>query len=387
MRNKSYLFLLVFLFLFGALQSCKQANNTIKVTNSSPLLRKNELVSIGIKNLQIASNQLQVFEATTGTEVISQLVDTNQDSIFDEIIFQSDFQVNETKKFEIREGNSTLKSESRTFARFVPERIDDFAWENDKVAFRVYGPKAQQLALDGKKGGTLSSGVDCWLKKVDYPIIDKWYAGFVKEKGYYHKDHGEGLDNYHVGISRGCGGTGVMLNGELISSLNYTNYNILCNGPLKTEFELAYAPYKVGNTMVTEHKTVSIVNGENFTKFTIKVNGSDTLTTGITLHDKLGEISIDTTGAWISYWSPHFGEELGNSVIAHPKYFAGYSKIESDTKDKSHILMHLKVIDGKVEFYSGFTWTGSKQFKNKTEWEEHLNYFSKRFTLPALIVD
>ncbi len=27
-----------------------------------------------------------------------------------------------------------------TFCRFVPERSDDFAWENDNVAFRVYGP-------------------------------------------------------------------------------------------------------------------------------------------------------------------------------------------------------------------------------------------------------
>lgn len=24
--------------------------------------------------------------------------------------------------------------------RFVPERMDDFAFENDKVAFRIYGP-------------------------------------------------------------------------------------------------------------------------------------------------------------------------------------------------------------------------------------------------------
>ncbi|MFP3822536.1 DUF4861 family protein, partial [Bacillus sp. SIMBA_008] len=49
-----------------------------------------------------------------------------------------------------------------TYARFVPERIDDFAWENERVAFRTYGPEAQRLVDEGKEGGTLSSGIDIW---------------------------------------------------------------------------------------------------------------------------------------------------------------------------------------------------------------------------------
>ena len=28
----------------------------------------------------------------------------------------------------------------RVFGRFVPERKDDFAWENEYAAFRMYGP-------------------------------------------------------------------------------------------------------------------------------------------------------------------------------------------------------------------------------------------------------
>jgi hypothetical protein len=63
------------------------------------------------------------------------------------------------------------------FGRFVPEREDDFAWENDKVAFRIYGPSS------GGKGPV--SGVDPWFKKVDYSIIDKWYAGFLEGISYH----------------------------------------------------------------------------------------------------------------------------------------------------------------------------------------------------------
>jgi len=50
----------------------------------------------------------------------------------------------------------------RTFCRFVPERADDFAWENDQIAFRAYGPAARNKPEN--------SGFDCWLKRVDYPM-------------------------------------------------------------------------------------------------------------------------------------------------------------------------------------------------------------------------
>ena len=56
----------------------------------------------------------------------------------------------------------------RAYARLVPERKDDLAWENDKVAFRVYGP-----AL---RSGPEDSGIDVWCKRVARPVIDKWYV-------------------------------------------------------------------------------------------------------------------------------------------------------------------------------------------------------------------
>lgn len=379
--------LFISISLICALFACTEEKHSISVTNPSDFDRNNETITVDIKNLKLPFSEVNLVETKSGIEIRSQIVDSDKDALVDRIIFQCDFNSNETKQFTFKNGGSTLApNKVKTFARFAPERIDDFAWENDKVAFRVYGPTAQQLANDGKKNGTLSSGVDCWLKKVDYPIIDKWYAGFVKQKGYYHKDHGEGLDNYHVGPSRGCGGSGVMSDAKLISSLNYTDYNIITNGPLKTEFELEYAPYKAADKVIKESKTVSIVLGENFTKYVIDVEGTDTLTTGITLHDNLGITSVDTNACWINYWSPHFGEELGTSIVVNPRYFAGYSKIESDVKDESHILLHLKAIDGKVEYYSGFTWSGSEQFSGNVEWGKYLSSFATKITSEDLIL-
>jgi hypothetical protein len=103
------------------------------------------------------------------------------------------------------------------YGRFVPEREDDFTWENDKVAFRVYGPSS------GGKGSV--SGVDPWFKKVDYSIIDKWYANFLQDIS-YHEDHGEGYDIYHVGPSRGVGGTAIWVDGVAYAAAMFKSYEV-----------------------------------------------------------------------------------------------------------------------------------------------------------------
>jgi pectinesterase len=56
---------------------------------------------------------------------------------------------------------------AKVFARYVPERLDDFAWENDKIGHRTYGPAL--AAPDESKTGKeifVASGLDVWCKRV-----------------------------------------------------------------------------------------------------------------------------------------------------------------------------------------------------------------------------
>ncbi|MCW3805642.1 DUF4861 family protein [Plebeiibacterium marinum] len=386
MKNQFYYILFAVLLL--VLSSCTSNDNgmVVSVSNSLDVDRTVETVRVELcESLSVATGVV-VIDKASNVEIQSQLVDKDKDNVFEAILFQVKLSANESRDFVIKEGVSSVKpSEVKTYARFVPERTDDFTWENDKVAFRVYGPTAQRMVEEGQEGGTLSGGVDCWLKKVDYSIINKWYKGNDENPGYYHIDHGEGLDNYHVGPSLGCGGTGVMIDGELVTSLNYTGYNVLSNGPVETAFELAYAPFGSEKKQVSQSKTGIINLGNNFTKFVIEVKGADTLTTGVTLHENQGVTGVDSVACWGDYWSPHFGEEIGNAIVVDPKYYAGYSKVVSNEKDKSHLLMHLKVIDGKVEYYTGFAWSGSKQFKGQKEWEAYLSKFARQISNPLKI--
>ena len=143
-----------------------------------------------------------------------------------------------------------------TFARFVPERADDFAWENDLIAFRTYGPALRAGAED--------SGMDCWLKRVSYPILDRWYAG--ERKGFsYHKDHGEGYDPYHVGASRGCGGLALWKDGRMVTSDTFIAWRILEQTRERTVFELDYVyPADGAAVPISETKRITIRLGEPF---------------------------------------------------------------------------------------------------------------------------
>ncbi|MGH8080940.1 MAG: DUF4861 family protein, partial [Lysobacter sp.] len=147
-------------------------------------------------------------------------------------------------------------AQTRTIAygRYVPERKDDFAWENDRIAFRVYGPA---LAADGE----ISSGIDVWAKRVRTPVIDRWYA-----TGDYHADHGEGLDFYKVGPSRGCGGIALRDGNAFVASGNYVQWRRLAAGPLRVVFELDYAAWGPTGAQVIETKRISLDAGSNFSR-------------------------------------------------------------------------------------------------------------------------
>jgi len=177
--NKNPHLFFALLFVFGVV-SCNSESigYNISITNPSSLKRESETIEIHFSQLAGLStentDQICIIDHS-GKKLLTQLVDHNFDSMADYLIFQADFNARETRQFTLRPncGDEAASEDSiKTFCRFVPERIDDFAWENDRVAFRTYGPKCQQMFEAGTPGGLISSGIDCWLKRVEYPSYD-----------------------------------------------------------------------------------------------------------------------------------------------------------------------------------------------------------------------
>lgn len=362
----------------------------IVVENKLKFERK-EIVSIHLdkKCLATIKNYSELLvKDQKGNLLVTQLIDNNTDGTPDELLFQAAVPANSKVVYTLFTDSSLTvpKSTVTTYARFIPERIDDFAWENDKVAFRTYGPEAQRLVEEGKEGGTLSSGIDLWLKKVNYSIIDSWYAKNVTAPGYYHIEHGEGYDPYHVGSSRGTGGTGIWEKDSLHISKNYTKYRIIATGLLRTIFELDYAPWsKYG---VTETKRISLDLGSNFSKFENTISSSTPIpnyTIGITLHQEKGTVNIDAKKGIFRHWEPIDDSFVGEGIVIDPKSVKSAMDYRSKAADQSQILVVTSPKNNTSIYYVGFAWTGSGQVESVQDWDTMLEKQMQIIQNPLLV--
>ena len=365
------------------------SNQQIIVKNTMDTDRSFETVSINLASVSLGNKKgrMVIIDSETQSELTSQQVDTDGDGIMDAILFQPQISANSERTFEIGFSESRLTQESlpACYSRFVPERTDDYAWENNRVAFRTYGPTAQKMVEDGVQGGTLSSGIDAWLKRVDYPIINKWYYKTTKGTGSYHEDTGEGLDNFHVGASRGVGGIAKKMDTSYYSSKNFTAWKTLSTGPIRTSFILNYADWNANGTIISEEKMISLDYGSNLSKFEIKLKGTDTISAGLTLHEKLGEIGVNQENGWISYWEPFFGSELGTAIVVTNSTMTSNNHYLTTNKDESNLYVDMTTENDKVVYYAGFGWEKSGQFSSKSEWESYLNAFAERLKNPLQV--
>lgn len=382
MRNTYTLVCLLSLVLIASCSSEKKPK-TLVVKNTLRIERSSETVELSKETLGVTDlATVGLKDVSSGTLQVTQLVDNDGDGSMDVLLFQPKMKPSSEAKFEVVTITEAEQPESKLvcYSRFVPERTDDYTWENDKVAFRVYGPVAQQIQESGEPGGTLSSGVDAWLKRVSYPIINKWYKKNDIRPGAYHEDSGDGLDNFHVGVSRGVGGIAVRNNGEFYYSKNYTKWRTITTGSLRTSFYLEYETWDAGGKMIKESKIITLDKGSNLSKFETTIEGSNEISAGLTLHEKDGKVSSGK--GWVSYWQPHPESEIGCAIVADKKTFSGYEKYDVEAKDLSNAYAHLNVNNNKVTYYAGFAWSKSKQFPTTKSWEAYLDSFSEKIDNP-----
>jgi len=382
---------IVVLLLSSTLFSYAQKSKSITISNPLKMDREFETVELSKNALGLKpSDVLEKYgirEVGTTTFFISQCVDENGDGITDLLLFQPKIKASASKKYELVLNNDTKTKEAIAYcySRFVPERTDDYAWENNKVAFRTYGPVAQKMTEDKVKGGTLTSGIDAWLKRVEYPVINKWYEKYTNGTGTYHKDTGEGLDNFHVGDSRGIGGVAVKIDTNYYYSKNFISWKTITTGPLRTSFVLTYADWDAYGNKITEVKHISLDYGSFLSKFEIEVSGTNTISTGITLHNNDGKTEGNLKAGWIDYWQPIDDSELGTGIVFPKDAAISFEKYVVAKKDLCNLYVNLNVTDNKVVYYTGFGWKKQGEFTTKEAWEKYLGQYATKINNPFVI--
>ena len=315
----------------------------------------------------------------------------NKGVAYGDLIFQHDFAAGEkSATFTVEKTEAVAPVfPSKVFARFVPERLDDFAWENDKLAHRTYGPAL--AAPDEPKRGKevlVTSGLDIWSKRVSYPIVDRWYN---KGHDHYHHDEGEGMDMYNVGTSRGCGGTGVWDGQKLYVGRNYKTWNVIANGPIRAIFELTYDAWDANGVKVSEVKRFTVDAGRNFDQidstFTFE-GGAKEITVAIGLNknsaDRGQEPKIEVTkneaaGSLAQWEIQKTNGSLGEAIIV-PAAFAGFAE------DNVNQLVLAKAVSGQpVRYYVGGGWTKGGDFSSQEDWNAYVAACSARAKSPVKV--
>jgi pectinesterase len=381
---KTSLFI-VFAVLFGVSTMFTQQKQVIvRVKNPSGFNRQGEIVSVRWEEMRalfptLDPGRISVHEMKSSIDLVYQVVPHAGSGAPEKLLFQSDFNASEVKDFRISQSSEKHEFKSLTDARFVPPR-EDLAWENDRIAFRMYGPP---LAKEGS-----NNGIDVWTKRVRSLIVEKWYEGEEQKPPIsYHEDHGEGADYFSVGSSLGVGACALLKGDSLYQPGVFQKHRIISTGPLQAIFELTYNPVLYEGKKITEVMRITLSAGVNLNKIDVTFSagsekGKAAFATGI-VKRKGTKTTADQNNGWTSLWGlTTENEEIGylGTGIVIPG-----ARVKEMKENAIHALIVGNVELGKtLTYYAGAGWTRSGDFSSEADWNKYLSTFAQKVRSPLV---
>lgn len=394
---------------------------TLTVKNSLKSARAGEMVEVPFEQVKkkLGGAEQVVVTDADGREIPSQVTYDGK------LIFQVGVAAKGKSVYYAKAG-TPQNYETKVYGRQYRERKDDFAWENDLVAFRCYGPALQ-------RSGERAWGYDIWNKRTSKLILDQRFAmeldadmskvcnklrkmgqGDLADDIYnaisYHVDHGNGMDCYKVGPTLGCGTAALLTNGgkDIAYPRCYVSYEILDRGPLRFTARLAYGKEKIEGQEVTEVRIISLDAGSHMNKAVVTYEGLNVampVATGIIVHNE------NPTAYVLNAQSGYMGyEDLGDPNQYKEKYrakqnkdfgkiYAGavypqkvnevkYQEGQNLPGASGHILGVSTYNPGtSYTYYFGSAWSRNPEtsFQSLTDWEAYLSSFAQKVRTPLKV--
>jgi len=334
---------------------------SVMLINPTRLDRKGEVVSISWEMLLhkyplLNPHQLRVTEALNGNVLPIQIEYNGADRPLN-LLVQVDLAAKQRKRLLISAGASEPVS-SKTYGRFVPERKDDFAWENDRIAFRMYGKALEKTPKE------MAYGIDVWVKRTDRLVINERY-----KRGNYHEDQGDGMDYYHVGRTLGAGNCAPLWGDGICYDGTYARWRVLDNGPLRTTFQLEYDAWLVGPDSVTVTKIISLDAGSDFNRIAVVYRSptrySFPVAAGIVKRKEPGGIFRNSEKeGWMGYWEP----EHGKDGITGVGVFVGGKASAFQERTDQYLLVLPTASGHSFTYYAGACWDRAGVYTEAQHW-------------------
>lgn len=381
-------FTLMLSFLVATLTAWAQDQGVqVHVSNPSTLPRNGELAEVPWNQLirfapSLTPSALAAEDSSTGNVLPSQVIDMDADGTPELLLVRVDIPPGRSIAFRIVPSSAPRAAlPSLTDARFVPPR-EDLAWENDRIAFRMYGPA---LAKE------VDNGIDVWTKRVRSLIVQKWYkAAETAPPGHdpYHEDHGEGADYFSVGRSLGAGACALISGDSLMQPGVFAGHRIIATGPLRAMFELSYNPVQYGTRKVRQKMRISIDAGANLNRIEVLFDADGLpaqvpFAAGIVKRKGVTPYA-DSGNCYASLWGLTTDrpeeEYLGTGVVMPGSTF----RCIRETRD--HVLLVGSATFGiPAIYYAGAGWTRSRDYETEKDWYSYLRDFSLKANSPLTI--
>lgn len=371
-------FLKLFLLAFLGNACIVMAQNGIKIsiTNPGNDNRKEVVVAIPWKDIvrlqpNIDTVNLLVYQKSNSTEIPYQLEHKGKKQV-QNLLVQVSLPAKQTVLLELKKGKPATYT-VKTYARFVPERKDDFAWENDKIAFRMYGKALEQTREN-------AHGIDVWAKRTAKMVINDRY-----KLNKYHIDNGDGLDYYHVGATLGAGNIAPYLADSVWYLGNYTSYKILDNGPLRSTFQLFYDEATAGGLKIKTTKNISIDAGSQMNKieniYTYNSNTDLPVAIGFITRNEPEKITLTDANGTVGYWEPEHGKDgitgVGAILPVKPVKYV---------REKKQLLAISSVKSNQpMVYYAGAAWNKAGEITTSEQWFNYLKNFKNSLAQPLKV--
>lgn len=347
---------------------------TIDIANSADIDR-NEIIEVNLDDIMVADTDTHfVLRDENDREIAYQL------TYDDKLIFPLEIKANSTARVRVTQGRPA-PVDTVACGAFYPERKDDLAWENDRAAYRAYGPALQA-------SGEQAYGYDIWTKSVAEPVVKRRYIEALTIDKNFHEDHGDGMDAYTVGPTLG-GGTAALIDslGNIVYPWCFSNYEILDNGPLRFTTRLTYGS--------GESRVITLDAGEYLNRTEVCFAGtpaSTSIAPGIVIHRQNPDgYVLSPENGYMAYADLTDNADNGNGII-----YIGVVAPQADTMMNvaletpagdaiGHILAKTAYEPGDCYvYYWGSGWSKGTMPDWQT-WKKYLSDFHVRLKNPLTV--
>lgn len=364
------------------LASCSQQGLKVAVTNGSESDRTDETVELCFKSLQEADGSLTadnvVVLDASGVQVPSQVYTETDGTV--KLVFQVNVPASESVEYEVVAGERE-QYPVLAYSRHVPERMDDYAYENNLVAGRIYGP-----ALEFPR----TYGSDVWVKCTDRLVIDDWFA-----KGDYHHNYGEGMDCYKVGGTLGGGALAPYADcGDFVIGDNWASFKHICDGPVRTKAAFTYDAVEVNGLKYSAYREIELDANSHFVKsvttFSPVGHDADSLNValGAVTHDVISRANGQN---WIAFTEkasdssqPDVDGNISIALVYDPAELADNVIVGvGDVAGHAAILTH-EAAGKPITVWTGSGWSQGG-VGSPREWEKMVSGFASSKAEPLII--